>query len=355
VKGFAEIPGHIRGRVNGGEAILLILLDAFGRVFLERHLDHPLIRRLEVTPLASQFPSTTTAHITTIHFGLPVGEHGLYEWAVLEPTLGAIINPLPFRLAGDEGREGLLGTLDPVCLLDAPTLYETLAAPSAVVMPLGLEASSYSRLACAGARLTGADDLAATVTSLVDELASGQLGYGYVYWSEIDTASHLFGPDSAEVTAAIRHALDAIEAGLASAPADVTVMITADHGQTAVSPRRVDLIDQFWPELPRHLIQPRPAGSSRDVFLHVRPESVPHVIDSLSERLAGVATVHPAAELFAHVGPRLAARLAPVAVLPVEGRCAWLSTSATPASIHRGSHGGATEAETATHLSELRT
>jgi predicted AlkP superfamily pyrophosphatase or phosphodiesterase len=64
--------------------VLLILLDAFGLEFLERHRDHPLIQRLDVTPLSSQFPSTTTAHVPSLHFGTPVHEHGLYEWNIFE-------------------------------------------------------------------------------------------------------------------------------------------------------------------------------------------------------------------------------------------------------------------------------
>ena len=34
-------------------------------------------------------PSTTTAHLTTLYTGLPVEQHGLYEWHVYEPSLDA--------------------------------------------------------------------------------------------------------------------------------------------------------------------------------------------------------------------------------------------------------------------------
>jgi hypothetical protein len=87
----------VRRRVDGDERVALISLDAFGLEFLERHRDHPLIERLEVTPVRTQFPSTTTAHVTTVHFGVPVHEHGLYEWNVLEPALGALSSSRPRR------------------------------------------------------------------------------------------------------------------------------------------------------------------------------------------------------------------------------------------------------------------
>jgi hypothetical protein len=41
VKSFAEIPAEVRRRVAAGERVVLILLDAFGLEFLERHRDHP--------------------------------------------------------------------------------------------------------------------------------------------------------------------------------------------------------------------------------------------------------------------------------------------------------------------------
>lgn len=76
---FADIPAQVARRIRAGERVLLILLDAFGLEFLHRHDGHPLLQRLQIVPLRSQCPSTTTAHVTTAHFGLPVEEHGLYE------------------------------------------------------------------------------------------------------------------------------------------------------------------------------------------------------------------------------------------------------------------------------------
>jgi hypothetical protein len=97
VRSFAEIPIEIARRVSAGERIVLVLLDALGLELLTRERDHPLVQRLALEPMQSQFPSTTAAHVTTMHLGLPVHEHGLYEWRVLEPTLDEVIVPLRFR------------------------------------------------------------------------------------------------------------------------------------------------------------------------------------------------------------------------------------------------------------------
>src|SRR5918992_3263506 len=86
--------GGLPGLPERCERVGVVLLDAFGRRFLERHADHPFLRRLAVTELRAQFPSTTTSHITTMHTGRPLTEHGLYEWNIYEPALGAIVTPL---------------------------------------------------------------------------------------------------------------------------------------------------------------------------------------------------------------------------------------------------------------------
>ena len=96
MRGFAELPARIEALAREHERLAVVLLDAFGWAFVQRHADHPFLRRLEIEQVASQFPSTTTAHLTTLYTGLPVEEHGLYEWRVYEPSIDAVIRPLPF-------------------------------------------------------------------------------------------------------------------------------------------------------------------------------------------------------------------------------------------------------------------
>ena len=86
--------------------MVLLFIDAFGWRFFERYADdYPLLRRIldegYVTKLTSQFPSTTAAHVTTIHTGLPVDQSGVFEWFYYEPTIDALIAPLTFSFAGD--------------------------------------------------------------------------------------------------------------------------------------------------------------------------------------------------------------------------------------------------------------
>ena len=120
------------------DRVAVVLLDAFGMRFVERHADHPLLRRAHVAPLASQFPSTTTAHVTTMHTGTPVGTHGLYEWNVYEPALDAVITPILYAHAGE-------------LVPDGPSFYQRLAvrhgATSTVFSPDRFSPSGFDAVA----------------------------------------------------------------------------------------------------------------------------------------------------------------------------------------------------------------
>ncbi len=353
LRSFADIPTEIRRRVAAGERVALLLLDALGLALLHRHDDHPLLRRLQITPLRSQLPSTTTAHVTTMHFGVPVQEHGLYEWNILEPALGEVICPLRFNLAGSKVPEELIGRLDPSVLAPGPTFYETLGVPAIVLQPGAIVHSTFSRLATRGAAVYGFEELADGVRMLGRTLKSVDgPAYAFLYWDDIDRIGHEHGPGSPQFHAGARVALDAVERHLAELR-DVTVLLCADHGQVDVSPERVDYLDELWPQLSGRLSQPRPAGSARDVFLHVREEHLEEVISELATRLGDRARVAPAASLFGAIGRRLRDRLGQVVVLPAPGRQAWLRSAAANERWVLGQHGGLEPAETATYLAEV--
>jgi hypothetical protein len=331
--GFAELPARIAALTREHERVAVVLLDAFGWAFVQRHADHPLLRRLQIEPVASQFPSTTTAHLTTLYTGLPVERHGLYEWQIYEPALDAIVLPLPFV-----GADGPL-PLDPRVLVPGPTFFQQLEVPSLALQPAAIWPSTYSSAALAGAEVMPFETFAEAAAVL-----GTRSGLTYLYWDAIDAAGHRHGPSSREFDAAALAALDALET-----VRDTVLLVTADHGQIDVG--EVDYLDVIWPPLLEHL-RFGPAGSARDCFLHVDdPETVVH---ELAQRLDERAEVRLAAELFPDAGPRLKARLADVCVLPAPGRMAWLRAYPSRQLRFKGHHGGRTPEESETWVGLLQ-
>ena len=372
---FDQLPSTVERLLTGGadgpaleepllqerfERIVFVYFDAFGWTFLDRHAEHPLFARARseglLTQLTAQFPSTTTAQVTTVHSGLPVAEHGLYEWHVYEPSLDRLVTPLLFSFAGDGMRGTLLGHIDPDELFPTDSLYARLAESgirSTVVLPAAIAGSAPNI-----ALLRGTDVLpfatAKNGLAVATEALAGGAAYAHVYLDELDSLMHAVGTEDPAVEVMTRTILDDVhQAGL---PGGTLVLLTADHGMSPVDPDRTIYVNELWPELAAHLQigadgKPlAPAGSCRDLFLHARDGEVEAVRTGLAERLEGIADVVAVDELieegiFAEPSPRLSARLANVAVLPRHGEAVYWHEPGRFAQHLHGQHGGLSSEE----------
>jgi hypothetical protein len=324
-------------------------------------------------PLRAQFPSTTAAHVTTLHTGLPVGLHGVYEWHVYEPTLNRVICPLPFSFAGDDERESLIGHVSPSDLLPFQTVYQRLAdhtLRSAALADAAIIPSSY-----ADRMLLGATDIIqihtlpqAFVTAR--RLLEANAHYVVIYDGSIDYLGHMFGPDSDEVHAQIDARLTLIERHLVQplhGDGSTLLLLTADHGQMPVQPNDILYLNECWPEVATLLAEGAdgrpllPSGSARDMFLHVRPDLVDEAEEGLRQKLGNTADFYRTEHLMAEgvfgpdVGERLRERIGNLAILPREGSGVWWREADRFAGglAHLGLHGGMTRAEMLTFLAAL--
>ena len=349
---FDELPGLIEQKLGEHARVVLIYFDAFGWRFLQRHGEHPLFAGAEVERWSACFPSTTTVHSTTIHSGLRLGEHGLYEWNIFEPRLDRLVTPLWFCFAGDD-RPGTLADVGFTAhdLFPEQTIYRRLLPiPSHVVMPSGIARSQTSQVLLQPATVHPFDDHGEGLARLCGALAAEERAYGTIYFGDADALMHMAGPDAPEVAALMEEHLTAIAA--APWPEGTLVLLTADHGMEGISPERSTYVNVVWPELAHHLVMGAdgkplaPAGSCRDLFLHVLPERLDEVEGRLGALLAGVAEVRKVEALLADglFGPNitdaLLSRLANLVVLPAPGEAAyWLEPGRFEQRFH-GQHGG---------------
>jgi predicted AlkP superfamily pyrophosphatase or phosphodiesterase len=361
-------PGHLRCR-----RIVTIFIDAFGWRFFERFQDHPLLQRFanagSVTKLTSQFPSTTSAHVTTLYTGLPVGQHGVYEWFYYEPQVDRMIAPLLFSYAGDSDRESLQQAgVAGAAILPKGRVSRMLAAHgvrSYLVQPREFFNSTYSAQMGDSARmipyLTLPEGLA-TITQTLRNVTDPAWVVGY--FGTFDAVCHLYGPDAAQSDADLDATLTIIERWLTRDLLgkfdDTLLMIIADHGQIETEPERTLYLDQtpaFNKLRPLLRTNQRgellaPAGSCRDFFVHAQEahlDEAQAVLTSIVRERAEVRRVDTMIEQ-GYFGPtgvsaQFRSRVGNLVVLPFAGESVyWLGDGRFKQKYH-GHHGGLTPQE----------
>ncbi len=373
--GFASLPGRLSDLLTSGryQNVVLFLIDGFGWRFFERFQDGPFLRRIgrademRLEKLTAQFPSTTCAHLTTLHTGQTVGEHGLFEWNIYEPDLEAVITPLLFSFAGTKERDTLLAAgVDPAVLFPFEPVYPALAErglSATVLQPREYTPSTYSNALYRGAAAWGYQTLPEALVTLSQALARPAApAYYLLYYASIDSISHDYGPASPQTEAEILNFLLALEhvflPGLR--PAGPTLfLLTADHGQAEVDPQTTLYLntDPRFAGVEKFIRPDRagrpivPIGAPRDFFLPIRDGRIAEARDFLAARLEGQAEVRAVAEMIAEgwfgprVSDRLRARAGDLVILPYRGQAVWWYEKDKFVQKYYGHHGGLTPQE----------
>lgn len=358
--------------------VALIFLDSFGWAFFERALASceslsRLSERSTVSKLTAQFPSTTAAHATCIHTGLSVGQSGVYEWNCYEPSLDLLISPLSFSFAGEKQQGSLLKAgVKPEEVLPTETFYQRLVARgvrSVVIQSERYSFTPYSSIVTRGAEIVpyrllsdGLEQLAALVVG--DGQQCRMPSYYHLYFDKIDGLAHSFGPASWEVQSEVERTFRLIEERLIlplsqrASRGELLLMLVADHGQTDVNPSTTVYLNNEVKDFDKYLTNGAdgrplvPAGSARDLFLHVRPERLKECGQVLRAVLGDRAKVLPVAELIAAgyfgstpVTERFTSRVGNLVVLPYAGESVWWFERKRFEQRYLGHHGGLTPEE----------
>ncbi|MBI3173600.1 MAG: alkaline phosphatase family protein [Chloroflexi bacterium] len=371
--GFAGIPQRIRDAFASEQydAVVLFLVDGFGWRFFERFQDVPFLRRVardgRVEKLTSQFPSTTAAHITTIHTGLPVGESGVYEWFFYEPSLDRIITPLLFSRAGDTVRDTLKKfKVDPATLYPTRTFYQELVNLGVRSHVFGLRdytPSTYSLQVMRGADLHAFRTLPEALVNLGLEIEKQTSpSYFHFYFDKVDGICHEYGPNAPQLEAEIETFLLVLEnffARVFKSGKRVLFLLTADHGASEVDPRttiflnadpRFKGVEHFFRSNHKGELLV-PAGSARDMFLHVKDGLIDEAQYFLATRLVGKADVAKVQELIEDgyfgptISPEFRARVGNLVILPYRGEAVWWFVKDKFEQKFYGHHGGLTPQE----------
>lgn len=353
------------------EKVVFLFIDSFGWFFFEKYKNkYPFLGRFltkgVVSKLTSQFPSTTSAHVTTIHTGLPVGQSGLFEWFYYEPKLDAVIAPLLFSFAGKKVSNTLLATkIKPQDIYPQKTLYQDLTkhqVKSYIFQYKDYTPSAYSDVVFSGATQVFPYRSLAHSLTLMSETILNSTGpaYYFYYYDAIDSSGHINGPNSTVHQAEIHNLLTALEDLFyqkIKKEQKLTILCSADHGMVKVNPQQTFYLNNEIKDVDKYLKTNRqkqllvPAGACRDMFVYAKDNTLPKLKQILQKKLQGKAEVYQTQELIdqgffgANPSKQLTDRLSNLVILPYANQAVWWYEKDKFEQRYYGHHGGLTPEE----------
>ncbi|MEU5694045.1 alkaline phosphatase family protein [Actinosynnema sp. NPDC020468] len=320
----------------------VLLVDGLGWELLRRHEeDAPFLASLARgrAPIASGFPSTTAAGITSLGTGSPSGEHGLVGYT-FEVGHDELLDTLGWRRHG--GGEDLRDRYRPEDVQPRVTAWERAARAGIAVRavaPHPQRGSGLSRAALRGADFRGVLGFGDLVSGVTEALRPDR-ALCYAYHADLDSLGHVHGPGSDPWRLQLTH-VDHVAASIASRlPAGAALVVTADHGMVRIA----DPVDfDTTPEL-RDGVRLL-GGEPRVRHVYAEPGATRSVLDAWREVLDDRAWILSrdaainAGWFGAHVPDAHRSRIGDL-VVAARGTSAVVRTTAEPrASAFPGHHG----------------
>jgi predicted AlkP superfamily pyrophosphatase or phosphodiesterase len=233
--------------------------------------------------------------MTSIHTGVPPGEHGVVGWSQYHPRIDRVVEPIPARVRGGDPGD-VTTALDLDALVTADPVYPELEARGVsthVLQQTITLDSPYANRTLAGASthpFVDVDDMAQTLRNTLEQTRLP--AYVCVHLLDLDTAAHDHGTDSAAYQSVLARLCGALERELldgGTVPERTLVLLTADHGHVDTDPdRAIALLDD--PVVSEALATRAdgtpllPTGGPRNVHLHLRSDAIARVGDRLREQ-----------------------------------------------------------------------
>jgi hypothetical protein len=306
-------------------AYVVLLVDGLGARLLERYTHAaPFLGGLlaEQAPGTSGVPSTTVTSLTSLGTGLVPGAHGLVGYTSRVPGTDRLLNALLWDK-----------DVDPVEWQPHDTAFSRLRAQGVsvtVVNKREFRGSGLTVAAHRGAEYVGADRvgerLAAAVTASTERSS-----LTYLYDADLDWTGHRYGVASRPWLQQLSMVDAEAEQLRETLPADVRLLVVADHGMIDSSPAsRVDVDERTELRDGVALV----GGEARFRHLYCHRGAVGDVVATWTEMLGDRATVLAREDAvargwFGPVLPAVLPRLGDV-VVACHGDTAILSTTDFP-------------------------
>lgn len=230
--------------------VILVSIDGFRADYLSRG-EAPVLEGLarsgvRAAAMRPAFPSLTFPNHYTLVTGLRPDHHGMVDNVMRDARRPGVTYSMSNRSETNDRFWWDDGEPIWVTAEKAGIRTATLFWPGSESDIHGVRPSTWLTFD----KSLSAERRVARLLEWVDRPADAQARFMTLYFDDVDTAGHQFGPDSPEVAAAIRRvdsAIGQLVEGLSARGRRVNLVIVSDHGMSATSPDRVVEIDSLIP------------------------------------------------------------------------------------------------------------
>jgi predicted AlkP superfamily pyrophosphatase or phosphodiesterase len=229
---------------------VLISVDGFRPDYLDRGVTPVLARLAAAGAQASMrpsFPTKTFPNHYTLVTGLRPDRHGVVDNNMLDPDAPGVTFSMGNAAAVTDARWWNDATPIWVTAERAGVRTGTMFWPGSEAAIQGVRPSRWA----AFDQKMSADARVDQVLAWLDAPAAERLQFLTLYFDEVDTAGHNFGPDSNEVNAAATRtdvAIGRLLQGLGGRGMAANLVIAADHGMAATAIQRRIIAEDVLPQ-----------------------------------------------------------------------------------------------------------
>ena len=337
------------------EKVVFILVDAFGWKFYKSVRDDSKffkeIRKRGIEEkITSQFPSTTTAHVTSVITGKDVSTHGFFEWFTYDSKINEVFTPFLFDYEDKEE------------ILPKDNLFKELkenGVCSTIITPNYINNSYYSRELFKDGKVKGYDSVEEMFDILLQGIKKDKgKNFYYIYYPQIDSIGHEYGMSSFKAYFEINNFIKALDNFynnvLDKGVNEGIFILSADHGQMEIKDRIY--LNELIPNIEEYMLKDSkgrsivPVGYNRDMFLYIKKEFETYVYELLKEKFKDKGEIYLVKDLidkgvFINPSETFLSRMGNIVIIPYDGYGVWWFEKGKYEISLKGSHGGLTKDE----------
>lgn len=337
------------------EKVVFILVDAFGWKFYKSVREDSKffkeIRKRGIEEkITSQFPSTTTAHVTSVITGKDVSTHGFFEWFTYDSKINEVFTPFLFDYEGKEE------------ILPKDNLFKELkenGVCSTIITPNYINNSYYSRELFKDGKVKGYDSVEEMFDILLQGIKKDKgKNFYYIYYPQIDSIGHEYGMSSYKAYFEINNFIKALDNFynnvLDKGVNEGIFILSADHGQMEIKDRIY--LNELIPNIDEYMLKDSkgksivPVGYNRDMFLYIKKEFETYVYELLKEKFKDKGEIYLVKDLidkgvFINPSETFLSRMGNIVIIPYDGYGVWWFEKGKYEISLKGSHGGLTKDE----------